>query len=87
MHKKLKHVLKSDEVELQGSCRLNTGHTKPSLSKDVRPTQAIQQVRIVESHPEFAIIEVTCCCGEKTFLKCEYADNEISNESSTSVSQ
>jgi len=87
MHRKMKHVLKSDEVELQGSCRLNTSQKKPSLSKDVHPTQAMQQVRIVESHPEFTIIEVTCCCGEKTFLKCEYAGNEISNEASTSVPQ
>jgi len=30
-------------------------------------------VRIVESQPEFAVIEITCSCGTGIYLRCEYA--------------
>lgn len=32
-----------------------------------------QQARVVESNSEYAIIEVTCSCGSKTHIQCNYA--------------
>jgi len=33
-------------------------------------------VNIVENQPEFAVIEITCSCGTKTYIRCEYAAAE-----------
>ncbi len=76
-------ILKSEEVKLEGRIQLNavwpqssTRLHRPS-SNELRVTshegRPGGQVHIVENQPEFAIIEMTCCCGAKTYLRCEYA--------------
>jgi len=64
-------ILKSEEVKLEGRIQLNAARPRSST----RPRRAAQ-ARIVENHPEFAIIEITCCCGARTYLRCEYAGQE-----------
>jgi hypothetical protein len=76
MDKVIGRVLRSDKVKLEGQVQLKTKQpqsTMPSSQKSVKqPVKAI----IIENHPEFAVIEVACCCGERIFLRCEYAGKE-----------
>jgi len=68
MQKAAGRILKSSEVKLEGQIRLD-----PRFRGDHDSIGAQAGVRIVESNPEFAVIEVVCCCGAKTYLKCQYA--------------
>ena len=68
-------VLKSEHVELEGLCYLDGAQpafsgTEPSQA---HPAVAAAGVRILENHREYALIEVTCPCGRKMALRCEYA--------------
>jgi len=73
-------VLKSDQVLVSGSVRLEIGggiapvRTGPSIQTDTGTDAAAQQARIVESNSEYAVIEVTCRCGSKSFIQCNYAE-------------
>jgi hypothetical protein len=78
MQKAAGHILKSSEVKLEGQIRLDPRFRGDRLA----PAQA--GVRIVESHPEFAVIEVVCCCGARTYLKCQYAGGAEGSGQSTS---
>jgi hypothetical protein len=69
------HVLKKGNVELQGQFRLDIIPIKQGSPKSKGAELAAPQSRIVENCPEFAIIEITCSCGSKLRLKCEYANN------------
>ena len=68
-------ILKSEHVQLEGQYRLDVSQAGFSKA-GVLPAGAAsvpKQARIIESHPQYAIIEVTCSCGGKTLLRCEYA--------------
>jgi len=55
---------------------------KPGASEDTTTSGSVacdagkSSVQIVENQPGFAVIEITCCCGEKTYLRCEYVSQE-----------
>jgi len=73
MAKTTGHIIKASDVTLQGQFHLDVVRTRP----DTRiAAQAKSQVCLVENQPEFAIVEVSCCCGEKLYLRCEYANNQ-----------
>lgn len=72
MAKEITHILRSDEVKLEGCIRLNTDQTGKSNERQMTEDRQ-WQVSIVENHEEFAIIEISCCCGSQMYLKCEYA--------------
>ena len=68
-------ILKSDDVKLEGQFHLGlargaSGGGGPQNSTNVL---AAPQARVMENHPEYAVIEVTCTCGTSTRLRCEYA--------------
>ena len=66
-------ILKSNDVKLEGQFHLDAANVGlDSPKQQVTPLSA-PQVRILENHPEYAVIEVTCSCGTKMSLKCEYA--------------
>jgi hypothetical protein len=70
------HILKSDDVKFEGCCHLDigTGQTAAGQVKRTSTASTAPQVCVVESHAQFAVIEVTCSCGTKTLVRCEYAD-------------
>ena len=70
------HVLKSSNVELQGRMQLDITSVAPSAAKAKGAKQITPQVRIAESSPEFAVLEITCCCGSKINVRCEYANSK-----------
>ena len=80
MKKTAGRILKSNDVKLEGRFHLDVGHIAPSRTKGKNVALATPQVRIVESHPEFGVIEITCSCGTKTYLRCEYAGAESPTE-------
>ena len=64
------HILKSNNVKFEGQFQLDAVQSEPNSSGEERnAASAPPQVRIVENHPEFAVIEITCSCGTKTYLK------------------
>ncbi len=70
-------ILKSHDVKMEGRFRLDAGQTPQSSG---RKGTGAAQVRIVEKHPEFAVVEVTCPCGEKTGVRCDYADAQSTEQ-------
>lgn len=74
MGKAAGHILKSNNVKLEGQFRLDAGHGIPGSANERSATLDSAQVRIVENQPEFAVIEVTCGCGAKINIRCEYTD-------------
>ena len=76
MENTIGHILKGSAVKLEGQFRLDAGQTQTGSANKTNVTSAPAQVRVVENHPEFAVIEVTCRCGEKTYIKCHYPDDK-----------
>ncbi len=65
------HLLKSKNVVLKGQFRLDTVQTASAVT-NVKNAASSPQVNVVETNPEFTIIELTCGCGGKTRIKCEH---------------
>ena len=68
-------VLKLQQIKAEGRCRLPIripGSAGPSV---VRPAggSGTPQVKLVENTPEYAILEVTCGCGQSLYIQCQYA--------------
>jgi len=74
MEKAAGRILKSNNVKLEGRFRLDAGSGVKCPSNERNAALAPAQVRIVENQPQFAVVEVTCCCGAKTLVRCEYQD-------------
>ena len=85
MKKTAVRILRADKVKLEGQFHLNT--VQPNMSQPNQQPAAGQpeqnnqtrtepQVAIVEKHPDFVVIEVTCSCGIKTSLRCEYSNGQ-----------
>lgn len=83
MPKTAGHILKSHEVKLEGKFRLDVAQVQSRTGGPTQQSPPLNdpQVRIVENHPEFADIEITCSCGLKTHLKCEYTGSRVTEES------
>ena len=79
------HILKSDDVELGGQLHLDLARAESAKCRPQQRSNALAepQVRIVENHPEYAIIEVTCTCGTGMRLRCDYAGGQASADSQT----
>ena len=69
-------VLKNVEVSSAEAVAVGPGGGVSLSSPAVSASSAgvARQVRIVESNNEYAIIEVTCSCGSKAFVQCNYAE-------------
>ena len=72
MQSQIGHILKSSDVKLEGQFRLDVDQNITASTNQKNVTLSPAQVRIVENHPEFAVVEVTCGCGTKTHIRCEY---------------
>jgi hypothetical protein len=71
MEEPLGRVVKADDVKIQGTFHLDIG--RPSAAPAKPASAALPpQVRIVEHHADFAVIEVTCGCGTTSRVRCEY---------------
>ncbi len=82
MEKAARHILKGDKVNLEGQFHLDVTQAGPTRTKEKNGTSGKPQLSIVESNPEFTLIELICPCGTKTFLKCEYTNPKPSVDAS-----
>lgn len=78
MKKTAGQVLKANNVNVQGQYHIDIGHGQVVRTPS-RPTpsaSSARQVHIVETCSDYAVIEITCSCGEKTLVKCVYDDTK-----------
>ena len=66
-------ILKSNDVKLEGQFHLGAAQDGSDSPKRQVAASSAPKVRILENHPEYAVIEVTCSCGTTMSVKCEYA--------------
>ena len=73
MPKTTRRVLKAAQVALSDPLRLSLDPAAPAGGEAAQPGAAAPRVRLVQNHPEYAVIEVTCSCGKTTQVRCDYA--------------
>ena len=66
------NILKSSDVKIEGRFHLNVDPGPRPAPPQRKNRDLPPQVRIVEKHPEFAVLELTCSCGNKSYIRCEY---------------
>ena len=76
MSKTAGRILKASDVKLEGKHTLDIVQTDPSQTRQPGTALVEPQVHIVESQPDFTVIEVTCSCGAGIRLRCEYDGNK-----------
>jgi len=76
MPKTAVRILKADDTKLEGQFHLGIAQAGPTPSNNKNAALSTPQANIIEKQPEFTVIEVTCSCGTKTYLRCEYADEQ-----------
>ena len=69
-------IIKSENVKLEGRFLLDVAQVGSDIPEPQIAGSSTPQVRVLENHPEYAVIEVTCGCGTKMSLKCDYAGIE-----------
>ena len=69
-------ILKAIDVKLEGQFQLPIGKTASRPANKGNLTSAAPKAHIVENTPEFAVIEITCSCGIKTSVKCQYSNTK-----------
>lgn len=74
MLKTATRILKSENIKLEGRFQLDIGQAESGLPKQTIPASSPPQVRMVENHPDYAVIEVTCSCGSKISVRCDYSE-------------
>jgi hypothetical protein len=74
MTQTINRVLKSDEVEIDGSCHLDIGRPVSPTQPSKNNNSVAAKVRILDNTNEYALIEFICSCGKKTIARCEYVD-------------
>ncbi len=75
MHKATGHILKSETFKVGGSRRIDltpSGRVMSAGNPSSEPP-APAQAHVVERHPQYAVVEVTCACGSKMYVRCDYA--------------
>ncbi|MFA5424026.1 MAG: hypothetical protein WC374_09245 [Phycisphaerae bacterium] len=68
----MERILKSSDFEMAGKVQLPGFAANGSPSMKTAAVSSPAQAAVVENNSEFALIEVTCPCGQKTVIKCEY---------------
>ena len=68
------HILKSNNVEMEGRFQLDAEQILTGSANERNVASTVPQAHIVENHPEYAVMEITCSCGAKTHVRCEYTD-------------
>jgi hypothetical protein len=72
MEQVAQRVIKADDVNLNGQVSL--GLNAAAAPKGSPPTDRTGAgAFIVEKNSQFMVVEITCSCGKKTYLKCDFA--------------
>jgi hypothetical protein len=73
MRKTAGNILKSSDVKLGGQFHLNVDRAASVSRQDKSTSSGTPQAHVVENHGEFGVLEITCSCGAKSYVRCEYA--------------
>ena len=75
MEEKIQRVIPADNVKINGRVQLglNTAAGSPKSAAASSSDPNAPGAFIVEKNSQFMVVEVTCTCGKKTYLKCEFA--------------
>lgn len=73
MAQPVNRILKSDNIEIEGRLNLDLEAAGQSPQNSRHVTAGITKVRILENQNEYAVMEVTCSCGRKTIIRCDYS--------------
>ena len=63
------HIIRHADVQLEDPYVLDL--TKV-YGDDGSPGDAPDRVRVVESDAQYTLLEVTCGCGQKTYIRCDH---------------
>lgn len=66
------HILKGENIKVEGQFQLGLEQSAPNSVVQRNKTHNTAQAKVVETNPEFAVLEITCSCGTKTHVRCEY---------------
>jgi len=80
---KQSRILKNDSITIEGTHKIS--HRGNNFAAGGVPSGGGGEPRaeIIQKEPGFAIIEVTCGCGQKIQLRCDYTpsqNNQSENE-------
>ena len=68
-------LLKADAVKMaEQSVVIDPGASPGAAAGAAAGQSAAQEARIVESNDEYAVIEIVCGCGGKSFVQCNFGD-------------
>jgi hypothetical protein len=68
-------IIKNGQMEIEGRMTIDLGNFPPSAGQAAKGAPAAPaKVRILENQDQYAVMEVTCSCGKKTIIRCDYGD-------------
>jgi len=73
------HILKGENIKVEGQFHLDIEQSALNSGRQKNNAHNTAQAKIVETKPEFAVLEITCTCGTKTHVKCEYNNEQAAN--------
>jgi hypothetical protein len=66
------HVLKANQVRIDEPLRLSISDAAAPGPGGPRQAHGQPRVRLAETNPDFAVIEIACSCGAVTYVRCDY---------------
>jgi len=86
MNRTIGCVLKKSEVEVQGKLQLDNRSSGPApLQRN--GADHTPKCHIIENNTHYALIEVTCACGSKMYLQCDYLNTQAQTADSKKQNQ
>ncbi len=77
MIRKHMELIKNEQIRTGGTVHIGSGEKSVPV-RPLTPSGAVphepMQARIVESNTDYAVIEVTCSCGQKSHIQCNYVN-------------
>jgi len=68
-------ILKSSDVEVEGRLHLDFGHPAHPAQASKNTAGQAAKVRMLENQLQYAVMEITCPCGRKTVIRCDYGES------------
>lgn len=69
-------ILKNDSITVKGTHKISHKTSHSSADAAAPANKGEPKAEIIQKEPAFAIIEVTCNCGKKIQLRCDYSSTE-----------
>lgn len=69
-------ILKSDQVNFEGSYQLGLSQANHSTPENMNTIVKSPQVKILENNKGYVVIQVTCTCGKQIILRGEYNESQ-----------